>query len=190
MSAEWHSVTWPLTIARGRIEWSEEHTPVDPDAFADRVLADIRRDQRTRRMRTAAGLMTVAVLAFAALAIGCATAPARPEVLVLPEVAGSVSAKAIGALVGQEPKAASVPATKFILVFNGNDAKSPCLIVHEARHKYDEARLGTTAFLIEYERQYRACRATGATSAFCVRDGMELERVAYQAQHDCMRANR
>lgn len=187
----------------GRLRWADDDktparklTPVtaldlDPLLAAwravEREKTAIAEGMRARARRTKLVLLGLALAAFAALALGCAHQEAGPGVVVLPEKAGSIAAKAIRAAVGQEPKAATIPGGPTV-VFQPDDADDVCLVeAHEGQHRMDQAEMGTVAWTLTYVDQYLECVGAGRERAWCLRS-MPLEVVAYRQQHACQAA--
>lgn len=122
--------------------------------------------------------LTVLVLA----AVCCSHAPAGPGRIILPERLGSIAAETIGALVGQEPKAATIPGGPTI-VFQPADAGDTCLWAHEQVHREQQAEMGPGPWSEAYARQLAACER-GNDRGTCLRT-IPLEAKAYEAQHEC-----
>lgn len=108
----------------------------------------------------------------------------QPHVVVLPEKTGSRAADVIGWLTGQRPHAATLPGGT-IVVFQPADAKDECLIVHETVHVEDQQSMGEVAWIVEYTHQYQECERHNS-SENCLRT-IDLEKHAYEAQHECER---
>jgi hypothetical protein len=179
-----------LEVVRGRYEWTEEKTPVDPAAELARAMeahvATLRGQARGRMRTLQVVLIVLGVLAWAALALGCAhdPEPAKPRLVVLPEREGQLAARVIGALTGQRPTATTLPGG-VVVVFQPADAADPCLLAHETVHVADQHEMGPVPWLVEYGRQLAECEARpGADRGTCLRT-IPLEQAAYKAQHEC-----
>lgn len=174
----------------GRLVWRGDDEPTAPDAWESPLWAQKAAEMemsRRRKMRVLKWLLLVfAACLLGGFIAGCAHREEAPAKVVLPEKAGSLAAKVIRAVTGQEPKAAAVPGGP-VVIFQPADAEDVCLWAHELVHRDDQERMGSVAWVSEYAAQYAECRKGGYSSAWCLRS-IDLELSAYRRQHECAAA--
>ena len=157
----------------------------DRDERASAYIEQALRRNRIRTLKAAA--WTLLALAGLVLlgwgALGCAHRPATPPPpIVLSDRAGSVAAHAIAAVVGEEPRAATIPGWRAV-VFQPADADDECLLVHEQVHLDEQWQAGALPWLAVYVRDLTVC-AREHGQAECLRT-IPQEARAYAAQHAC-----